>query len=232
MRRRHRHRRHRRPDAAHQPPHQDDGDDSYLASHWELDPAHKRGSFAFRPHNENYLLATYNTAPNNAPYRQFQSLTTGAGGLTHRELAFQLGFKLRFVNLGLLHQPNGQGSTLSRSWNRAYAQFGFERGDFTLLARIWKRFNESAESDDDPAIVDYMGRGDLLGTYRRDGHEYSLLLRRNFQTGKGAARAGWAFPLAANLKGYLQFFSGYGYSLIDYNAYQRVLGAGFLLKFR
>ena len=276
--------------AAVQEPRQQGADTSYLASHWELDAAHKRGTFSFRPHHENYLVATYNSSPNNAPYRPFQALTPGANGLAHSELAFQLGFKMklaenpfnqpvdlwfgytqrsfwqatnhqasspfretdyqpelmavvptdlnilglrmRFINLGLLHQSNGQGSSLSRSWNRAYAQFGFERGDFTLTARAWKRFNESAESDDNPDISNYMGHGDIKGSYRHNGHEFSLLLRRNFNTDKGAAQASWAFPLTSNLKGYAQFFSGYGYSLIDYNVYQRVLGLGLLVKFR
>jgi phospholipase A1 len=42
---------------------------------------------------------------------------------------------------------------------------------------------------------------------------------------------GWAFPLQSNLKGYLRLFSGYGYSLIDYNTYQRVVGLGVQINF-
>jgi phospholipase A1 len=264
-------------------------DTSRLAEHWELTTARKRGSFGFRPHEENYLIATYNSAPNNAPYRPFRSLTPGAQGLSHAELAFQLGFKMklaenpfdapvdlwfgytqrsfwqaanhrasspfretdyqpelmavipvdvrlpglrmRFVNLGLLHQSNGQGSTLSRSWNRAYVQAGFERGDFTLLARAWKRFDEARETDDNPDIVDYMGRGDLVASYRWRGQEFSLMARHNFHTGKGATQLGWHFPLAKRLNGYVQLFSGYGYTLIDYNVYQRVLGVGLSITY-
>ncbi|HEY8606122.1 MAG TPA: phospholipase A [Noviherbaspirillum sp.] len=261
---------------------------SFLSRYWELQPADKRGIFHFRPHRDNYLIATYNDSPNVEPYRPFRALADG-GGLSNAELAFQIGFKLklaenpanlpvdlwfgytqrsfwqadnreasspfretnyqpevmavvplnldllgvklRFVNLGFVHESNGQGSGLSRSWNRSYIQAGFERGEYTLLARAWKRVNESADEDDNPDIEDYLGHGDLVGTWRRDGHEVSLLTRYNFGTDKGALQVGWAFPLAPRLKGYVQYFTGYGHTLIDYNAYQRVFGLGVLVTY-
>jgi phospholipase A1 len=41
----------------------------------------------------------------------------------------------------------------------------------------------------------------------------------------------WSFPLPGTdrIKGYVQYFNGYGQSLIDYNASASTLGAGFLL---
>jgi len=261
---------------------------SSMTEHWELDSANKNGVFNFRPHRENFLLATYNSRPNEAPYRPLRQLDPNAE-LAHGELAFQLGFKLkmaenpgnlpvdiwfgytqrsfwqagnseasspfresnyepelmavvptdlnlaglklRFLNLGLVHQSNGGGSVLSRSWNRTYLQAGLERGNFQLLARVWKRINEDAREDDNPDIMDYMGHGDLRGSYHWRGHEFSLLTRYNFNTDKGAAQLGWAFPVNSRLKGYIQYFTGYGYSLIDYNAYQRVLGLGVLVTY-
>jgi phospholipase A1 len=260
-----------------------------LADHWELDPEHKLGVFSFRPHQTNYLLASYTHAPNDAPYRPFRSLTSPSAEISNAELAFQLSFKMkllenalgtpaglwfgytqnsfwqannqeasspfretnyqpelmavvpvnfsllgmnaRFINFGFSHQSNGQTSTLSRSWNRVYAQIGMEHGDFTLLTRVWKRLNENKEEDENPDIVDYMGRGDIAGIYRRNGHEFSALVRYNFRTDRGAGQLGWAFPLAGNLKGYVQLFSGYGQSLIDYNYYQRTIGLGVLVNY-
>jgi phospholipase A1 len=142
-----------------------------------------------------------------------------------------LGMHASFLNFGVVHQSNGQASTLSRSWNRYYAQVGLERAGFTVLGRVWKRVNEAASEDNNPDIVDYMGRGDLTVTYRNNGHDYSALLRRNFSTERGAVQLSWAFPLAGHFKGYVQYFSGYGQSLIDYNYYQNVVGIGLLGSF-
>jgi phospholipase A1 len=142
-------------------------------------------------------------------------------------LAIDLGgVKLTHAGLGLNHQSNGQSGTLSRSWNRLYAQLGVEKDGFSATARVWKRLSE--DDDDNPDIVDYMGRGDLALAYRREGSIYSSTLRYNFHTSRGAVQAGWAFPLSGNLKGYAQAFAGYGQSLIDYNYFQRSIGFGVL----
>jgi len=266
------------------------GGGSFLSRHWELDEADKRGTFRFRPHNDNYLLlANLNSAPNGTPFRPTNPLSSrSAVGPDHVELAFQLGFKTklvehaagtpgdiwfgytqqsywqayntaasrpfretnyqpelmavlpldltvaglraRFVNVGLVHQSNGQSGTQSRSWNRLYAQLGMERGALALTARVWRRL-DSGQDDDNPDIVDYMGRGDVSASWRHEGHEVSLTARRNFSTRHGALQASWAFPVTAGLKGYVQVFSGYGQSLIDYNYAQKALGLGFLIDF-
>ncbi|OJZ04233.1 MAG: phospholipase [Thiobacillus sp. 63-78] len=137
------------------------------------------------------------------------------------------GFRGRFLNLGLVHQSNGRGAALSRSWNRVYAQFGLERGNLALLVRPWYRIPER-NGDDNPDIEDYMGHGDLLAVYSKGRHTYSLLLRSNFGTPdhRGALKLNWSFPLVGRLRGYVQYFNGYGESLIDYNHSQQSLGLG------
>lgn len=147
---------------------------------------------------------------------------------TNYEIA---GFRGRFLNLGISHQSNGRGEDLSRSWNRVYAQLGLERGNFAMLIRPWYRIPEDAENDDNPDIEDYLGRGDLQLVYHRGRHVYSMLLRNNFKSTEnhGAVKLNWSFPLYGRLKGYVQYFDGYGESLIDYNHSQQSLGLGLSL---
>lgn len=146
-----------------------------------------------------------------------------------------LGMRVRFINFGFVHQSNGQGGALSRSWNRLYAQFGLERGGFAMLVRPWYRLKEPVRAgvpDNNPDITDYLGHGDLLLYYHTEGsgHSFAALMRENFRTGYGAIQFDWRFPLYRNLKGYLKLFTGYGESLIDYNYRQNVIGIGISLS--
>ncbi|MES2163410.1 MAG: phospholipase A [Pseudomonadota bacterium] len=138
---------------------------------------------------------------------------------------------VRYLTVGMVHQSNGQTSTLSRSWNRVYAEVGAEHGKLGAQLRFWKRLDNARSDNDNIDITDYLGHGDLNLSYRSDGHTFSLMARRNFSTRHGALQAGWSFPVLANLKGYVQVFSGYGQSLIDYNYSQKSLGGGFLVDF-
>jgi phospholipase A1 len=141
------------------------------------------------------------------------------------------GVDFRYAGLGFVHQSNGQSNTLSRSWNRVYGELGAEYGKLAVTARVWKRLDNSRSDNDNLDIADFMGHGDVRLVYRDGGSEYSLMARRNLHTDHGALQLGWATPLRSNLKGYVQFFSGYGQSLIDYNYSQMSLGAGFLVGF-
>lgn len=147
--------------------------------------------------------------------------------LTYRTDYAIAGFRGRFVNFGFVHQSNGRPQTLSRSWNRAYAQFGFERDNLAVLVRPWYRLPDS-DGDDNPDIEDFLGHGDLQFVYRKGRNAYSLVLRNNLKRSgnHGAVKLNWSFPLYGRLKGYLQYFNGYGESLIDYNYRQQSLGLG------
>ncbi|HEX2964698.1 MAG TPA: phospholipase A [Syntrophorhabdaceae bacterium] len=145
------------------------------------------------------------------------------------------GLRGRIINLALDHQSNGRGQLLSRSWNRITASAGFERNNFNLLLRGWYRFPESRHEDDNRDILKYMGYGELTGTYHWKDNRFSVMLRNNLRTheNKGAIQADWSFPFPFvkkdRLSGYVQYFNGYGESLLDYNKNTNRIGVGVML---
>ncbi len=139
------------------------------------------------------------------------------------------GFKVKMMSLGLNHQSNGRSQPYSRSWNRIVGQVGIERGDFALVFRPWLRFAEKTSKDDNPDITSYMGHGDIQAMWQLGEHGFGLTLRSTLLSGdktRGAAQFDWSIPIHRNLKGYLQLFTGYGETLIDYNHRQTTFGLG------
>jgi len=140
------------------------------------------------------------------------------------------GWRLRQVSLSLNHQSNGRAPPLSRSWNRLIGEAGFEIGEWTVQLRPWVRLNEDAASDDNPDISDYAGRGEVLITTKLGKNVLALQLRHSLRGGDrshGAALLDWSYPLGGALHLYVQWFTGYAESLIDYNHRQNKLGVGF-----
>lgn len=139
------------------------------------------------------------------------------------------GFKFRFMNLGFVHQSNGRATPLSRSWNRVYAGFGFQSGNLVVQVRPWYRLREDAETDDNPDISDYVGRGDLSLLYTFGEQQFALIGRHSLKGGSanhGGLEFDWSFPIAGYLRAHVQAFTGYGESLIDYNHRQTTIGIG------
>lgn len=139
------------------------------------------------------------------------------------------GWDPKLLGVSLNHQSNGRALPLSRSWNRVVGMIGLERDNTMLQFRPWVRISEEAATDDNPDISDYMGRGDILLVHKVNGHEFSLLTRHTFKGGdksRGAVQFDWGIPIKGNLRGHIQYFSGYGESLIDYNYKSDYLGVG------
>ncbi|WP_426689484.1 phospholipase A [Rhodanobacter ginsengiterrae] len=145
---------------------------------------------------------------------------------THYNL---FGWNGRLLSIGVNHQSNGRGDPLSRGWNRVIANVGFERDGWTVMLRPWWRIPEPRSTDDNPDISNYMGRGEVQIVHEWNGQEFGMLLRHSLRGGSqshGAARFSWSFPVAGNLRGYMEVFKGYGESLIDYNHNATYLGVG------
>ena len=140
-----------------------------------------------------------------------------------------LGWEGRLLGIGVDHQSNGRSNPLSRSWNRVIADIGFERDGWTVMLRPWWRIPESRATDDNPDISNYIGRGEVQIVHEWHSQEFSMMLRHSLRGGSrshGAGQLTWSFPLGGNVRGYVEFFKGYGESLIDYNHNATHLGAG------
>ncbi|WP_246506562.1 phospholipase A [Kistimonas asteriae] len=149
-----------------------------------------------------------------------------------------LGLKLSMIQAGINHQSNGRSGSLSRSWNRLFANFVFEHDNFYFSVNPWWRIPESSKDspddprgDDNPDIEKYLGYGDVQMFYTLGVHKLSVMVRNNLRSdNKGAMELGWSFPLTPRIRGYVQYFNGYGESLIDYNASVNRLSIGVMLN--
>jgi len=151
-------------------------------------------------------------------------------------LAFTSDFKLlgmnnTFVVVGLDHQSNGQSKNLSRSWNRLYTNFVLEHKNMMIYFKPWYRLPESAENDDNPDIDEYLGYSELSLFYKNRDSISGIRLWNNLRApnNRTSVQLDWSFPVAPSLKVYIQYFNGYGETLLDYNYRTKRIGLGIML---
>jgi phospholipase A1/A2 len=142
-----------------------------------------------------------------------------------------LGWRWNYTQFGIAHQSNGQSDPLSRSWNRVYLGAGFERGDWSFTAKFNQRLTEPVETDNNPDLVPFRGRGEFQLTWAHGLQTASVLYRSTLKNVKyGAVQLEWTYPIFRDqpngLRWFVQGFSGYGETLTDYNFRQTSLGAG------
>lgn len=149
-----------------------------------------------------------------------------------RDAALVAGWSASFINLAFLHQSNGQALPRSRGWNRAYLQAGLEQnlGDerrLVLLPRLWYRLGGGGIDDDNPDIEHHLGHGDLeLRYHHNDKAVLTALARIHSLQLDLALSSKLVTPLLHSTNLHLQYFDGYGESLIDYNQRHRTMGVG------
>lgn len=142
-----------------------------------------------------------------------------------------LGMNVRQLRLGAVHHSNGRDETLSRSWNRAFATAILDRGNFATALRVWHRVPEDADEDDNPDITDYYGHFEWYAFYKWRRNTLGFMVRNNLdhEDNRGAVQIDWSYPLSDRLKFYMQYYNGYGESLIDYDHSTNRLGIGLML---
>lgn len=150
-----------------------------------------------------------------------------------------LGIKFNQVNLGFNHQSNGRSGLKSRSWNRLFASAVFSDEDSVYYLKTWYRIKEdeketptSPNGDDNPDITNFLGHFEIGYGKKVGNFNVMTLVRNNLKSdNKGSFELNLTYPITDRYDLTLQYFNGYGDSLIDYNRHQQRVGLGIQLKF-
>ena len=129
------------------------------------------------------------------------------------------------VEAGAGHESNGKDQESSRSYNMFYARPTLTIGDpegFNVY--VAPLIHNYVADDENPDINDYRGYIDWsIGAGSKGGLNFWALLRKGNRSDFGSAEFNLSFPLSklsgGDLTGWLmlQYFGGYGESLLDYN---------------
>jgi phospholipase A1 len=153
---------------------------------------------------------------------------------------------LRLINYGLVdHQSNGKVPPSSRSWNRSYIDFVFEKSRHYVTLKLWHRWKEAPKAqptdfkgDDNVDIEKYVGNGELKYFYAGQNANFAIELRDSEKNAnKANVQLNWSYPVKklfsifedSNLRLYAQYYNGYGETLIDYNIKRERIGLGVML---
>jgi len=150
------------------------------------------------------------------------------------------GIRFNSAQLGINHMSNGQDGLKSRSWNRIIASALFSSEDAAYYIKTWYRLPEDekenlldATGDDNPDILDFYGRVELGFTYKIGNVELLTRIRNNLSldNNRSGIELNFTYPIDQRYDILLQYFNGYGDSLIDYNRHQQRVSFGVALRF-
>ena len=134
--------------------------------------------------------------------------------------------EFKSIGVSFTHQSNGRELPYSRSWNRIIFDLSYEIESWIVSVRPWIRLSDG-KKDDNPAITDYIGDGELNLSYSYNRHQFYTVITHPFnQFQGGSVQLNYIFPIKGHVRGHLQAFQGYGETLIDYNNKQTTIGIG------
>lgn len=135
------------------------------------------------------------------------------------------------LKFGINHQSNGQSEPRSRSWNRIMASASFTHGRWLFVAEPWYRIPEGSDNDNED-IEAYLGHANYNFVYKlSEDRTLSLRMMNNLRSdNRTSVEFGYSFPLGDTIKGFFQYYNGYGESLIDYNHRIERFGLGIMLN--
>lgn len=150
------------------------------------------------------------------------------------------GIRFNSAQIGLNHMSNGQDGLKSRSWNRITATALFSSEDSAYYLKTWYRLPEDEKineldptGDDNPDILDFYGRVELGFAYKFGDVDLFARIRNNLSLSNNRSGVELNFTYAINDRYdlLLQYFNGYGDSLIDYNRHLQRVSLGVMLRF-
>lgn len=136
------------------------------------------------------------------------------------------------LTIGAVHQSNGFGNTMERSWNRVYLETTFSNDHISAIIRPWVIFKDSSYKKYNPDLAKYLGYGEIILGYKFGNQTISLQTHSIFEcAGRYATGTlNYSFPISPYLNGFVQVFSGYGQSMIEYNHRTNSIGLGLTLN--
>jgi len=161
--------------------------------------------------------------------RPFRELNYEPELIFNYPLNFDLiGFQAKMAGVAFNHESNGRSLPLSRSWNRVIFHFAMEKENWQIIFKPW--FVIKDKDEDNPDADDYIGRAELTVIHAIGEQLIYAVGKHPFnKLDRGSIELNYVFPIDGNLRGHIQFFAGYGETLIDYNHYQNTLGIGISL---
>lgn len=146
------------------------------------------------------------------------------------QTGFKLGdWELANIRFGAEHNSNGRSGEFSRTWNRLYTQFSFSNEFNQIHVKPWVSISDI---EDNPNIEEFRGRAELAGEHMIGKHDLGWKLKHTLDNNnRGSVEADWSYPVNGreDVRFFVQYFDGYGESLIDYNLKARRLSLGFKL---
>jgi phospholipase A1/A2 len=178
-----------------------------------------------------YTQLSYWQAYNHSPFFRETNYQPELFFANHVNKLLLSDWYLQFVNVGIMHQSNGRGGTYERTWNRVYLDTIFSKDNWMVSLRPWYVMPTASLNENNPDITRYLGHGRLLVAYKYHEQEFSLQAY-NMENGLHLTTTAWtwSFPLIRQLRGYTQFFSGYGQSLLEYDHHTNSVGVGIALN--
>lgn len=184
---------------------------------------HSRSSLFFA-----YTQLSYWQAYNNRSFFRETDYEPEAFVASHIDYRLFGNWYVNFLNVGLVHQSNGNGNSLQRGWNRLYLEAIASNGNWMVSLKPWYVVSTNSKNEN---IASYLGNGKVLVAYKWGRQVFSIQGSNLVENPKRATgELTWSFPLIPYIKGYVQAYSGYGQSLIEYNHRSNSAGVGLALS--